>query len=178
MFMRSWFKAHSKQVITHTLIIVAFVLFLLFLSEPLFDRLDKISGEAKLQQIQLPAQTNNIRYKIETISTDEHTGIEITGWAFVEGQDSKNRELYIVLKSAHQTYVFDSQVWLRLDLIQHFEEVSLNVEYSGFMILIPTRKINNDEYAIGIYIREGDIEALQYIDKEIVKSEDVVEVTR
>ena len=52
MSMRSWFKAHRKQVITHTLIVSAFVLFLLFLSEPLFDRLEEIMGEAKLQQNQ------------------------------------------------------------------------------------------------------------------------------
>ena len=50
--MGSWIKAHRKQVITHTLIIGAFVLFLLFLSEPLFDRLEEVLGGAKLQQNQ------------------------------------------------------------------------------------------------------------------------------
>ncbi len=175
--MGSWFKAHRKQVITHTLIVGAFVLFLLFLSEPLFDRLEGISGEAQLQQLQLPAETNNIRYGIESISTEGHTGVEIRGWAFVEGQDSENRELYTVLQSVHRTYVFDSQVMLRPHLIENFEELCPNVEYSGFRTIIPTRKISKGEYTVGIYIRGGDIEALQYIDKEIVKSEDVVEVT-
>ena len=51
----------------------------------------------------------------------------------------------------------------------------MNVEYSGFTTIIPARKISNGEYAVGIYIRGGDIEALQYTDKEIVKSKDVVE---
>ena len=55
MSVRSWIKAHRKQVITHTLIIGAFVLFLIFLSEPLFDMLEGILGEDKLQLIQLPA---------------------------------------------------------------------------------------------------------------------------
>ena len=175
--MGSWIKAHRKQVITHTLIVGAFVLFLIFLSEPLFDRLEEISGEAKLQQIQLPAETNNIRYGIESISTEGHTGVEIKGWAFVEGQDSKSRELYIVLKSVQRTYVFDSQVMLKPQLTQKFEELCVNVEYSGFTTIIPARKISNGEYTVGIYIRGGDIEALQYINKEIVKSKDVVEVT-
>ena len=53
--MGSWIKAHRKQVITHTLIIGAFVLFLIFLSEPLFDGLEEILGEAKLQQNQPPS---------------------------------------------------------------------------------------------------------------------------
>jgi len=53
----------------------------------------------------------------------------------------------------------------------------VNVEYSGFTTIIPARKISNGEYTVGIYIRGGDIEALQYINKEIVKSKDVVEVT-
>jgi len=175
--MRSWFRAYRKQVITHTMIIGAFVLFLLFLSEPLFDRLEEVSGEAKLQQIQLPSETDNIIYKIESISTEGNTGVEIKGWAFVEGQDSKNRDLYIVLKSAQQTYVFDSQVMLKTQLTQNYKELCVNVEYSGFMTIIPARKISNGEYTVGIYIRGGDIEALKYTDKEIVKSKDVVEVT-
>jgi len=161
----SWFKAHRKSLITHTSIIVGVVLLTIFVAEPLLDKFEKISGEAKLQRIQLPAETNNIGYGIDSISTDGHTGVEITGWSFVEGQDSKNRELYIVLKSAQRTYVFDSQVMF------------LNVEYSGFKTIIPARKISNGEYTVGIYIRGGDIEALQYIDNEVVKSEDVLEVT-
>jgi len=60
---------------------------------------------------------------------------------------------------------------------QNFEELCVNVEYSGFTTIIPASKINNGEYTVGIYIRGGDIEALQYIDKEIVKSKDLVEVT-
>jgi hypothetical protein len=162
----SWFRAHRKQMITHTLIIGAFVLFLLFLSEPLFDRLERISGEAKLQQLQLPAETNNIRYGIDSILT-EGTGVEIVGWAFVEEQDSRNRELYIVLKSAHQTYVFDSQVMLKPHLIENVEESCLNMQYSGFKTIIPTRKISNGEYAVGIYIKGEDIEALQYTDSVV-----------
>ena len=163
----SWFKAHRKQVITHTLIIGAFVLFLLFLSEPLFDRLERISGEA---QIQLPAETDDIRYVIQSIklhSTEGHTAVEIKGWAFVEGQDSKNRELYIVLKSAQRTYVFDSQVMLKPQLTQNFTELCVNVEYSGFTTIILATKLSKGEYTVGIYIRGGDMEALQYTDSVV-----------
>ena len=177
MSMGSWIKAHRKQVITHSSVIAAFVLLTVFVFEPLIDGLERIPGEAKLQQIQLPAETNNIRYGIGSISTEGHTAVEIKGWAFVGGQDSKDRELYIVLKSAQQTYVFDSQAMLKAPLIRQFKELCVNVEYSAFTTIIPARKISNGEYTVGIYIRGGDIEALQYINKEIVKSKDVVEVT-
>lgn len=163
----SWFKAHKKSLTIHTLVIVGFVLFTIFASEPLFDRLERISGEAQLQQLQLPAETNNIRYGIDSISIEGHTGVEIVGWAFVEGQDSKNRELYIVLKSAHQTYVFNSQVMLKPHLIEIVEESCLNMQYSGFKTIIPTRKIGNGEYAVGVYIKGEDIEALQYTDSVV-----------
>jgi hypothetical protein len=162
-----WFRTHRKQVIAHMSIIAAFVLLTIFVFEPLFDRLERISGEATLQQLQLPAETNNIRYGIDSISTEGDTGVEIVGWAFVEGQDSKNRELYIALESAHQTYVFDSQVMLKPHLIENVEESCLNMQYSGFKTIIPTRKISNGEYTVGLYIRGEDIEALQYTDSVV-----------
>jgi hypothetical protein len=164
MSMGSWFKAYKKSLIIHTSIIVGFVLLTVFVSEPLFDSLERISGEAKLQQLQLPAETNNIMYEINPITTDGHTGVEISGWWFVEGLHSINRELYIVLKSAQRTYVFDSQL------------MYVHAVYPGFKTIIPARKISNSEYTVGIYIRSDDIEALQYIDKAIVKSKDGIEV--
>ncbi len=38
------------------------------------------------------------------------------------------------------------------------------------MALIPARKIDNGEYTVGIYIKKGDIEALIYTNKAIIKS--------
>ena len=163
----SWLRAHRKQVITHTLIVGAFLLFLLFLSEPLFDRLERVAGESRLYKTTLPAETNDIRYDIGDISTDGHTTVEIRGWAFIEGMDSDNSEIYIVLKSGNRTYIFDTMEQKRPDVTTHFKELGLNLDYSGFRALIPARKIANDAYTVGIYIKKGDIEALSYIDKVV-----------
>ena len=38
--------------------------------------------------------------------------LEIKGWAFIEGHDSVNNEIYIVLKSADRTYVFTTETVL------------------------------------------------------------------
>jgi len=169
MSMGSWLKAHKKQVITHTSIIMGFVLFTIFVAEPLFDRLEKIPGEAQLHQFQLPAETNDIRYAIGFISTEAHSTVEIGGWAFIDGHDSVNSEIYIVLKSANRTYIFETMVTIRADVTRHFKELSLNLDYSGFAALIPAREIENGTYTIGIYVRKAEVEALQYLNKTVVK---------
>jgi hypothetical protein len=176
---RSWLRTHRKQIITHAAIIAGFVLFTIFVMVPLFDRLEKIPGEAQLHRLQLPAETTNMRYEIDNIFTEGHSGVEILGWAYVDGQDSQNRELYVVLKSAQRTYVFDTKVELRPDLLKirevYGEELVLNADYSGFRTFIPTRKISNGEYIVGVYIRfylrNRVIEALYYTDRVVIKSQ-------
>jgi hypothetical protein len=169
----NWFKAHRKQVITHTPIIVGFVLFIIFVSEPLFDRLerlDRIPGEAQLHQLQLPTETNNIMYSFDISTEDPRVAAIERGWAFIEGEDSENSKLYIVLKSPGQTYIFNTHVEKRPDVTRYFKELNLNLDYSGFMALIPARKIANGEYTVGIYITKGDIEAIEYTNKTVRKS--------
>ena len=164
----SWLKTHRKQIITHTSIVVVFVLFIIFVSEPLFDRLEHVAvaGESQLHETRLPAATNNIQYSIDKLEVT--TGIvEINGWAFIEGYDSVDNEKYIVLKSADRTYVFTTETMTREGVTRHYEELNLNLDSSGFAALIPVRKIANGEYTVGIYIKKGDIEAMQYTDKRI-----------
>jgi hypothetical protein len=167
MSMGSWFKAHRKQVITHTSIIVGFVLLTVFVSEPLFDRLERIPGEAQLQRLQLPVETNNIQYwiGIEGVTADV---VHISGWAFINGLDSVDSEIYLILKSPDRTYVFTTEVVIRKDVTREFKELGLDLDYSGFKALLPPRKIANGEYTVGIYIRKGDTEALRYT-SEVIK---------
>ena len=166
----SWVKAHRKQVITHTLIVGGFLLFLFFLSEPLFDRLEAVQGESRLHDFPLPAETGGIKYYFDEFVTDGRTTVEVKGWAFIEGMDSENSEIYIVLKSADRTYVFTTETVIKEGVTEYFKGLGLNLDYSGFSAVIPARKIANGEYAVGIYITKGDIEALIYINKAIIKS--------
>ena len=164
----SWLRTHRKSVITHTLIVGAFLLFLLFLAEPLFDKLERVAGESRLYETSIPAATDNLQYWIDQFRVTTHT-LEINGWAFIKGHDSVNNEIYIVLKSADRTYVFTTGTVIREGVTRHFKELGLNLDYSGFAALIPAGKIANGEYTIGIYIMKGDIEALQYTDRAIAK---------
>ena len=162
----SWFKYHKRSLIIHTSIIVGFVLFIIFVSEPLFDRREAVQGESRLHQISLPAETNNIQYGIDKLGVTTHM-LEVEGWAFIEGYDSVDSEIYIVLKSADRTYVFTTETVIKPGVTHRFEELGLNLDYSGFTALIPARKIANGECTVGIYIRKGDIEALQYTSRVV-----------
>ncbi|MFO7996277.1 MAG: hypothetical protein R6U93_03900, partial [Dehalococcoidia bacterium] len=66
---------------------------------------------------------------------------------------------------AERTYVFTTEVIIRAGITEHFEESGLNLDYAGFRALIPAWKVADGEYTIGIYIKKGDIEALQYTGK-------------
>jgi hypothetical protein len=158
----SWLKTHRKQVITHTLIVGAFLLFLFFVSEPLFDRFERVAGESQLYETSIPVETNNITYWIDGLTTDKSRGIDITGWAFINGYDSVNSKIYVVLKSTDRTYVFTTETVLREAVTSHFAELGLDLDYSGFAAFIPARKIAGGTYTVEIYIVKDDVEALQY----------------
>ena len=177
MSMRSWFRTHRKQIITHTSIIVGFVLFTIFVAEPLFDRLERVEGEAQLQRLELPAETNAIYCSIDLIDIAPQT-IEMEGWAFIGGQSIEDSKVYMVMKSKKTTYVFDTFAGPRQppgDIQERFKE--LNLGQSGFRVIIPIRKIDRGEYILGLYIIKGDIQALQYTDNAVVKSGDIAKLT-
>jgi hypothetical protein len=170
----TWFTTHKKGIITHTAVVAGFALFLVFASVPLFDKLEAAPGEARAHRLRLPAETTNMRYEIGDIRTDGRTGIEILGWAFVDGQDCQKGKIYVVLKSEQRTYVFDTRFDWKPDLINIDPKLVSNADYSGFKTLIPARKIDSGEYIVGLYIKYGSSEALQYTDRLVVKSPDSV----
>jgi len=178
MSMGAWLKSHRKQVVTHLSIIAAFVLLTIFVAEPLFDRLERIAGEAELHRLQLPAETNDIRHNFDKIMIDSHF-IEIEGWAFIEGHDVdlECSRTYIVLKSDRHTYIFDTAPKERPGVAAAFEELGLNLDWAGFVTNIPLSKIASGEYILGTYITEDDIQALQYRDTAIARSGDIAELT-
>ena len=169
----SWFRTHRKQVITHTSIIVGFVLLTIFVVEPLFNRLEQFAGASRLYETSVPAATDNIQYLVDHLENAAQV-LEIYGWAFIEGHDSVNSKIYIVLKSADRTYIFTAETVVRKSVTEQFKELGLNLDYSGLSALIPTWEIASGEYSMGIYIKKDDIEALIYTNKAIIKSGDTV----
>lgn len=171
-----WLKNQRKKILVHSLIISTFLLYCFFLSEPFFDQFEKIPGESRLHRISLPAVTNNIIYRLDRF--DVHTAtLKLSGWAFVEGQNSENSQTYLVLQSDSNTYVFDTENWVRrYDVTKHFRELGLNLDRSSFYGVIPLRKLKAGDYSVGLYIRKGNIEALQFVDKYVRKTKDAAEI--
>ena len=155
----SWLRTHRKQVITHTSIIVGFVLFIIFLAGPLFDRFEATIGISMLHDIGLPSETGKITWEL-TKTTVDTTAIQLDGWAFIEGHGAENTETFVVLKSDERVYVFDTVDMSRNHIARRFDRPDL--EWSGFMAVIPLDKIRSGEYSVGLYIRSTDAEALEF----------------
>ena len=163
-------RTHGKQIMVHGLILFGFLFYCIFVSGPLFDRFDGNTGESKLQHISLPVRAESMHYAIDSVRGVGTSVIEVLGWAFIDGQSSENNYKYVVLKSDKDCYVFDTIVVGRPDVTSFFNSLNLDLGLSGFVCNIPVRKIGAGEYLLGIYVREGDIEALQFSDRAIVKS--------
>ena len=165
---KSWLRTHQKRVVVHSLILGGFLLYLIFLADPLFDRFIAIPGESTPQQLSLPRKTDNIYYWIDLFSVGTRH-IEVMGWAFIEGQSSENASVYLILKSQDNTYAFKVISQLKPSITEVYKELGLNLDWSGFHCIIPLRKISQGEYNVGLYVTIGDIEALQYTDRVVVK---------
>ena len=133
------------------------------MAEPLFDRFEAIEGESQLVKISVPDETGGITYGIDFFSHTENM-IEISGWAFIDGRSSEGSVVYIVLKSEEKTYVFEMSMRERPDVAHAFEDPSLL--WSGIKGIVPLRKVDSGEYAVGIYITQEDAQALHYLPHE------------
>jgi hypothetical protein len=179
MSMGSWFRTRRTQIITHTLIVAGFLFFLLFLSEPLFSRFKfgRIPGEAQLVEILVPAETGNIRYEFSAnVTGTMEDDVEFIGWAFIEGVCPEDSTTYLVFKSDQATYVFETTMREvgTLNQVLGIEEPDLTK--AGFLATIPAESMKNGTYKIGIYIRKGKTEALQYTDKVLTRTNEIVEL--
>ena len=178
--MGSWLKTRRKQVITHTLIVGAFLLFLLLLSEPLFALLDRseferIPGESQLVDISVPAETGNIRYWFRSFVTG--TVVEFLGCAFIEGDSSGNSTSYLVFESDQATYVFEAAMQEIGTLNQMLGIEEPDLTKAGFIATIPAERMENGMYTIGIYIRKGETEALEYTDKVLTRTDEAIKLS-
>ena len=165
-------RIRRRRMLAHGLILSGFLIYLLFLADPLFEGLEAMPYESKIQHLPLPRETGNMQYALDRIWITEYS-IEIEGWGFVEKQDQKDGKTYVIMKSDENIYIFDTFTIRRDDVASAW-----NVDiWTGFLAIIPLRKIQNGEYLLGIYIVKGNVRALKYVDKVIVKSRDGVKLT-
>lgn len=165
-----WSRSHKKKVLAHGFILCAFLLYMIFLAGPVFDRFEVvIPGEAGIIQSMLPDETGNVRYRLELVVVSQ-SALEIHGWAFIDGYNDENMETYVVLRSDRASYVFDTSAVYNNTVTDRFGGPDMNLDWTGFVSIIPQRKIPNGEYVIGLYITRDGIEAMQYTSREFVKT--------
>jgi hypothetical protein len=165
---------HKKKTAVHCLIISSFLFYAFFIEGPISEKLSVVGNEAKLCGVDLPAETNNINWSFDQLPADAHI-IEPAGWAFIEDGSPEGGIVYIVFRSDSKTYVFNTEPRLRSDIAQAF--LGRDLDWAGFAATIPTRKIEDGNYTVGIYIEKNEIEALEYTDHFLVKRAESVETT-
>jgi hypothetical protein len=175
MIIKRWLSEHLKTVIPHSLILGFFLIFLFFISEPLFNLSQPSNAEESILQesIMLPEVTSNICYDVDRVS-DDNRNITIIGWSFVRGINTDNNLIYLCLKSDFNTYVFDTFTIPRPDVTENYAYLNLNLDRSGFKTTIPFEDVSNGKYKLGLLIYHGDAQDFRWTYTNMVKSREVV----
>jgi hypothetical protein len=109
-------------------------------------------------------QTNDITYNIEFVS-ETNAGTEIGGWAFIDKADSAGSEIFVILKAGENQRMFPAAKGSRQDVSKYFKNPSL--DDTGFSALIQKGAMTKGEYRIGLYIKRGTQQALEFTEKTV-----------
>ncbi len=166
-----WLRSHWKKVALHGGILGGFLLYSLFLAEPLFDRVEALPGEARLVNLRLPAPNGKVDYSIDRLVVTSTT-IEVQGWASIEGHGSNDGRTWLVLKSPSKTYVFETSAIYSPVVSEEYQAPDGRLDWSGFITTVPTRKIERGDYLIGLNVSKNGVEALEYSPRAVAWSRD------
>jgi hypothetical protein len=100
--------------------------------------------------VAVPPATNNIRFNVDKVNSAREF-VAVAGWAFPAGQNSLNADIYIVLQSKNQSYVFRTQKVKRGDVSAAAGDD--RVMDSGFKATLFKHYVADGEYTIGILIK-------------------------
>lgn len=92
----------------------------------------------------------------------------VSGWAFLEDQDSKNTKIQLVLLNNLNGEIIETLEVLREDVTSYFK-LNFNADNTGFISEVDFEYTQKGEYKLGIWLKnsESNIEALIVTDKII-----------
>lgn len=157
-------ERHYQRYLIHIFIILVFLAYLVS-ANYIFCCLLKVDGEAQVHNVTIPEETDDIRHCIDSIERhqiDWKSIIAIRGWAFIEGKDAYNCSTYIVIKTETEEYTFDTKMETRPDVTQHFANLQLDLDESGFYSNIPLEHIPDGVHQIGIMISRDGTDRTSY----------------
>jgi hypothetical protein len=125
-----------------------------------YFNIDKLSL-SKRCNVELPEENEKLVFNIDHISQDRNY-LRIDGWTFIEGQSSRGQEVYVVMQSNHDQFIFDSSVNYRSDVANHFDRTDL--DESGFIATIKKSDIGKGFFRIGLYVKGNGIYGRIFLD--------------
>jgi len=124
----------------------------------IFNVLIKADKEARLANITLPTQTNDIKFaidKTEILKLKWKDALFIQGWVFTENVKEEKRDVYLVLTSGDKTYVFkiEKDSINRPDVSAAFH-LAGGIHHHGFEAYIPIYRLKDKAWQIGFVIED------------------------
>jgi hypothetical protein len=147
----------KKNYLFHFIVLSILIIYLLS-ADLLFTQFFIVKGESQIVSMNLSGASEDIRYNIDHIYSNQiewKEMITITGWGFIDNQDTENCSIFLVFSGDNSRYIFKTSPILRRDVTQHFTNKfknTQNLDNSGFKASIPKKLIDNNNYRLGILI--------------------------
>jgi len=145
-----------------------------------FKVIYKVEGEARLVEINLPGETQNIKFAVDEVKMIKlkwKNAILIKGWVFKENVKSAKRDVFLVLKSKNKSLVFkiEKNSIMRPDVSAGFH-LAGGIHNHGFEISVPIYLLKENTYQIGFVIRDETGQYYTMFSKALRISNDTIKV--
>lgn len=149
----------KKKVVIHIVITLLFIIYLVS-ANLIFNRLILLKGESKLVNEDFEFKNTIIMHSIDSMDSIKikwKNVLCIRGWAFLEDEDMKQSEKYLVLQSESSRFIYTVFPIKREDVKRIFENSeNLSLEKSGFRANIPIDVLKDGVYRIDICIKKDN----------------------
>ena len=114
--------------------------------------------------------TSKLFFNIEKINnldyiTDKKLNYSITGWGFIDKINSKDSNIYIILKRNDQYLKYITRSDERIDVAEYFKNE--DYKYSGFIAYICLDTLEKGEYQVGLFIQNTKFIAIDFSEQYI-----------
>lgn len=119
-----------------------------------------------LVDIAIPPESKDIHYGIDIwreVVHEEEPVIEISGWAFTEGQFTENCSTYFTLTSDRNYYAFAADKKYSWWVTDSYKNLGMDLDFAGFLVWIPRDKVAPGKYQVGLLLKDAKGSHFQYI---------------
>lgn len=123
-----------------------------------FNMIKKGENESNLVEMNLPLETQNIKFAIEEVKMQKlkwNKVLSIKGWVFKENVKSGKRDVYFVFKSEKDTLIFkiEKNIINRPDVTEYFK-MDGTVNNHGFELSVPLDLLTENIYQVGFILQD------------------------